>query len=92
MGQTKTVFKPRQSLNDPVSEIVNLLGCDNKLAHLYYQRYGTVEKAFMGYQKEQSTIEEFRKRFNVRQEEARFYLESSNYNISQAAKLMQNGR
>lgn len=74
LGQTKTIIKPRQSLNDPVSEIVNLLGCDAKLAHVYHQRYGSVEKAFMGYQKEQSTIEEFRKRFNVRQEEARFYL------------------
>lgn len=91
MKETKSAFK-KPSLNDPVAEIVNLLGCDYQKAEVYLKRYGTVEKAFMGSQTEQSSIEEFQKRFKVREEEARFYLESSGYNLNQAAQLMNGGR
>ena len=57
MKETKTFIKrPSQSVNDPVSDIVNLLGCNYQKAMGYYQKYGSVEKAFLGFQTEEKTV------------------------------------
>ena len=80
--------KPRSEMNDPVNEIVNLLGCDSKRASQYLMKYKTVDKVYSGFMKEKAMVEEFVKRYRVRPEEAAFYLESSDYDPAQAIALM----
>lgn len=56
MTETKTLIKHPNINNDPVKEVMNLLGCDPKRAAMYLQKYGSVEKVYTGYNNEKNTV------------------------------------